>query len=110
MTPIRTIVTTSLLACGIAGWFQSQKTLSPDLGVAVRQDVVAQIADPQATYGPPPPADGMRANLAQTRYKADKPVQSNAQASEFGAKSGVGQSSSGGSGGGDSGGSSLGGP
>jgi len=44
-----------------------------DFGRAVREDLAAQIADPDAAYkGPPPPSSGARAALAQTRYQADK--------------------------------------
>jgi len=47
-----------------------------DFGRAVREDMAAQIADPDAAYkGPPPPSSGERAALAQTRYKADKVTQ-----------------------------------
>jgi type IV pilus biogenesis protein CpaD/CtpE len=47
-----------------------------DFGRAVHEDLAAQIADPDAAYkGPPPPSSGERADVAQTRYKADKVVQ-----------------------------------
>jgi outer membrane murein-binding lipoprotein Lpp len=47
-----------------------------DFGRAVREDMAAQIADPDAAYkGPPPPSSGERAALAQTRYKADRVIQ-----------------------------------
>jgi type IV pilus biogenesis protein CpaD/CtpE len=46
-----------------------------DFGKAVREDMAAQIADPDASYkGPPPPSSGERADLAQTRYKNDKVI------------------------------------
>ena len=46
-----------------------------DFGRAVREDMAAQIADPDAAYkGPPPPSSGERAALAQTRYKTDKVI------------------------------------
>ena len=51
--------------------------LAPDFGVAVRQDVAAQIADPDAQYAgvPAPASDGTRAGLALTRYKTGKVIQ-----------------------------------
>jgi hypothetical protein len=56
----------SLSACA-----QSHLRLSPDFGQAVRQDEVAQIADPDAHYKglPAPGSDGQRVGLAQTRYQ-----------------------------------------
>jgi type IV pilus biogenesis protein CpaD/CtpE len=55
---------------------QSKIRLSNDFGAAVNQDLAAQIADPDAgrNAGPPPPGDGARAALAQTRYKQDKVI------------------------------------
>lgn len=50
---------------------QSSLRLQPDFGVAVRQDLAAQIADPDAHYTgvPAPGSDGSRVSLAQTRYQ-----------------------------------------
>ena len=50
---------------------QSEIRLQPDFGVAVRQDLAAQIADPDAHYSgvPAPGSDGSRVSLAQTRYQ-----------------------------------------
>jgi hypothetical protein len=43
------------------------------LGQAVREDMTAQIADPDATYkGPPPPSNGEHADSAIKRYQNDK--------------------------------------
>jgi type IV pilus biogenesis protein CpaD/CtpE len=43
-----------------------------DFGRAVREDMAAQIADPDAAYkGPPPPSSGERAQIAQQRYSTD---------------------------------------
>jgi hypothetical protein len=52
---------------------ESALRLSNDFGVAVNQDIAAQIADPDATAkeGPPPPSNGARAALAMTRYQHD---------------------------------------
>jgi hypothetical protein len=50
---------------------QSALRLQPDFGVAVSQDLAAQIADPDAHYTgvPAPGSDGSRVSLAQTRYQ-----------------------------------------
>jgi hypothetical protein len=50
---------------------QSKLRLQSDFGVAVRQDLAAQIADPDAQYAGvlAPGSDGSRVSLAQTRYQ-----------------------------------------
>jgi len=50
--------------------------LSPDFGVALRQDEAAQIADPDARYRgvPTPGSNGARAGLAQSRYVRDQVI------------------------------------
>jgi hypothetical protein len=56
---------------------QSTIRLDPDFGVAVRQDVASQIADPDAHYtGTPAPggADGSRVSLAQSRYQENRVI------------------------------------
>ena len=55
---------------------QSRLRLQPDFGVAVRQDLAAQIADPDAHYTgvPAPGSDGSRVSLALTRYQTGKVV------------------------------------
>ena len=61
----------------LASCEESHLRLSPDFGVAVRQDVAGQIADPDARYAgvPAPASDGSRVGLAQARYKADRVIQ-----------------------------------
>ena len=60
----------ALAAAGLCGCVVSQPHLSSDFGAAVRQDMVAQIADPDPHYrGPPPASNGARAVLAQGRYR-----------------------------------------
>jgi type IV pilus biogenesis protein CpaD/CtpE len=50
---------------------ESRLRLSDDFGQAVRQDLAAQIADPDPAWKnqPPPASNGARAALAQTRYQ-----------------------------------------
>jgi len=84
---MKTSIKTGLLLAALAGGAvllsacADEKQLTEDMhasdfGRAVREDVAAQIADPDAAYkGPPPPSSGERAALAQTRYKADKVTQ-----------------------------------
>ena len=49
---------------------ESRLRLAPDFGEAVRQDVAAQIANPDAHYAgtPAPGSNGMRIDSAQERY------------------------------------------
>lgn len=70
MRKIMTLCLLTGLAGGLGGCVQSQAHLSPDFGVATRQALAAQIADPDARYrgDPAPGADGRRAALAQERY------------------------------------------
>jgi hypothetical protein len=67
----------ALAACGagLAGCVVPQKQLSADFGRALHENLVAQIADPDAAYGPPPPTDGARAQLAMERYRTGKVIQ-----------------------------------
>jgi type IV pilus biogenesis protein CpaD/CtpE len=65
-----------------------QEKLSPDFGVALRQDIAAQIADPDAHYTgtAAPGSDGSRAALAQDRYQKGTVIQpASAKASTVGA-------------------------
>ena len=61
----------------LASCEESRLRLAPDFGVAVRQDVAAQIADPDAQYAgvPAPASNGSRVGLAQTRYETGKVIQ-----------------------------------
>lgn len=65
-----------LLACGagLAGCIYPQEPLDVDFGRALHEDLVAQITNPEATYGPQPPADGARAGLAMERYQAGEVI------------------------------------
>ena len=63
-----------VLGPALTGCLVSQPHLSSDFGSAVRQDVVAQIADPDARYKgvPAPGSDGARVGSAQERYRTGK--------------------------------------
>jgi hypothetical protein len=65
------------LAAAVSACTQSALRLSPDFGHAVRQDVAAQIADPDARYkGVPAPGSGAaRVGLAQRRYDTNEVIQ-----------------------------------
>lgn len=54
----------------LAGCADASRDLSPDFGNAVRANLAAQIADPEARYDRvlQPGGDGARAALAATRY------------------------------------------
>lgn len=60
-------------AMAVSGCVESRLHLSDDYGRALRQDVVAQVADPDAHYKglPAPGADGHRVGLATDRYNRD---------------------------------------
>src|SRR5690349_441209 len=64
-------MTPALSAC------QSSMRISPDFGSALRQDVAAQIADPDAHYEgqPAPGSASARVDLAQKRYNANQVIQ-----------------------------------
>jgi hypothetical protein len=65
-----------LLAAGALGGCYSQTRLSPDYGVAVRQNVTAAIADPDARYtgDPQPGSNTERVSIAQRRYVAGRVI------------------------------------
>jgi len=69
-----------MLVCAIpalSGCNQSSLRINPDFGSAVRQDLAAQIADPDAHYEgtPAPGSSGARVGLAQKRYDSNTVVQ-----------------------------------
>jgi hypothetical protein len=59
---------------------QSSIRISPDFGNAVNQDLVAQIADPDAHYEgtPAPGSSAARVGLAQKRYESNQVIQPSA--------------------------------
>jgi hypothetical protein len=73
MSPIsRTLVAMCLLgSAALCGCAESRFHAAEDYGVAVRENIAAQIADPDARYtgDPAPASDGHRAALAQSRYE-----------------------------------------
>jgi hypothetical protein len=72
-------------AAGLSGCLVSQIHQRRDFGVAVSQDVVAQITDPDRQYpATPPPSSGARATLAQGRYRTGTTIPPAATASDVG--------------------------
>jgi hypothetical protein len=61
----------------LAGCADARRDLSPDFGAAVRANLAAQIADPEARYEGvrQPGGDGVRAVLASDRYGKNQVVQ-----------------------------------
>ena len=59
-----------LLAAGTLGGCYNQLRISPDYGVATRQNIAASIADPDAHYtgDPQPGSNSERVSLAERRY------------------------------------------
>ena len=72
----KTALIPAALGLALTGCAVSQTHLSSDFGSAVRQDVVAQIADPDARYkgDPAPGSDGARVASAQERYRTGKVI------------------------------------
>jgi type IV pilus biogenesis protein CpaD/CtpE len=87
MTFARILLLTAVLG-GLSACVQSQKYLASDFGVAVRQDVAAQIADPDARYPAATPSDGARAALGYDRYQAGKSIPPSSGAMAVGGGSG----------------------
>lgn len=69
------LITFGLAALGLSGCVQAT-TVNPDFGVAVRQNIAAQVADPAPRYDrtAPPASDGPRTALAQQRYQRDQVI------------------------------------
>lgn len=70
------LITIGLAALGLAGCVQGT-TVDPDFGVALRQNIAAQIADPAPRYArtEPPASNGPRTALAQDRYQKNAVIQ-----------------------------------
>jgi hypothetical protein len=97
-----------LLAAGGLSGCESDLRISKDYGVAVRQDVAAQIADPDAHYTgvPQPGSDSTKVASAQQRYVSGHVIQPASTSTSTVSTGGGG----GGGGGGDSGGGGGGAP
>lgn len=72
----KVLLTIGLAALGLTGCVQAN-TLNPDFGVALRQNIAAQVADPAPRYDrtDPPASDGPRTALAQQRYEKGEVIQ-----------------------------------
>lgn len=70
------LAVSALLAPGLSGCLATQTHLGSDFGSAVRQDAMAQIADPDARYkgDPAPGSNGARVAGAQDRYRTGKVI------------------------------------
>ena len=83
---IAALATAGLLLSGCA----TGAPLSQDFGVGLKQDLAAQIVEPEGSRGPPPTADGVRVGLAQSRYQKGEVIQPVATiASKIGAAMGT---------------------
>jgi hypothetical protein len=102
MTFSRVLIVLSAAAASVllSGCVEPQVHVGDDFGVAIHQDVMAQIADPQPAYlnKPAPPSDGVHTAAATERYRTGRVIQPvSAEASSIGASMG-GSGGSGGSG------------
>lgn len=91
MSSTKTLAILALTA-SLGGCIQAPGHIDPNFGYAVRQDIVAQIADPDARYQRTrnPASSGERAALAQKRYAKGQVVQPASEGT--GAMGGGGQS------------------
>jgi type IV pilus biogenesis protein CpaD/CtpE len=88
MTLSKTLLIPALLALGLAGCVESRAHLGSDFGAVVNQNLVAQIADPDARYPQEVVSDGARVGLAMERYRTGKTIPpSDVGASKIGAAS-----------------------
>ena len=87
--PVTRILLLLLTTAGLAACTESRQSLNPDFGVAMRQDLAAQIADPDAHYGKMT-SEGARAALAQERYRTGKTTQPSAAGASMSPTSGAG--------------------
>jgi hypothetical protein len=70
LTKSATAVATAVLALALSGCAESRLNIADDYGHAVHQNIVAQVADPDAHYKgiPTPGSNGQRTSAAQDRY------------------------------------------
>lgn len=64
------------LAAGLSACAMNDKPMDPNFGLAVKQNLNAQVADPDARYArvTEPASDGMRTSGAQKRYQEGKVI------------------------------------
>jgi hypothetical protein len=74
MSLTKTLLIPALLAIGLAGCAESQRHLGSDFGAVVRQNQMAQIADPDARYPKEVVSDGARLGLAMERYRTGRTI------------------------------------
>lgn len=74
------MLTLGLVALALCGCVQAGN-LAPDFGVATRQNVAVQIADPAPRFerAAPPASSGPRTALAQDRYNKGTVIQPDTQ-------------------------------
>jgi type IV pilus biogenesis protein CpaD/CtpE len=91
------------LAAGLTACAMNNKPLEPNFGQALRQNLNAQVADPDARYARviQPASDGVRTSAAQVRYQTGEVIEP-ARVSTSSIRS-SGGGSDGGSGGGSGG-------
>jgi type IV pilus biogenesis protein CpaD/CtpE len=67
----------AIMGLALSGCAESRLRLSEDYGQAVRQEILAQVADPDAHYKgvPAPGSDGHRVAIATERYNRNAVVQ-----------------------------------
>jgi len=73
-----------LAACATEPQKDATDAQYKDFGRSVREDIAAQIADPDPVWKnqPPPPSDGMRSVKAVTRYQSDSVRKANAASTQ----------------------------
>src|SRR5258706_1477860 len=102
MIPTKTaraaLVMALCMAPALSACSQSSLRISPDFGNAVNQDVVAQIADPDAHYEgvPAPGSSAARVGLARKRYNATQVIQPSSNTASSKSLGGVDNGSGGG--------------
>lgn len=74
---MRNAVLILALTAGLSACAMNDQPLQPDYGRAVKQNLNAQVADPDARYArvAAPASDGTRVSGAQTRYQTGKVTQ-----------------------------------
>lgn len=82
--PLSAALITLLTAVGLTGCAESQRHMSADFGLAVRQDAAAQVADPDALYKAALLADGRRVGLGMDRYQTGKILEPQALSTKVG--------------------------